>query len=197
MICSNACGSATGKIPGFKMDHWEFRLMKANKISCVAGVLGMESNSRSLVSDAFPASPNLSARQRPVSSSNPSPAAVLAAMKARQASKIKELGDALVSAGFMTLDDQAEALGLHRSTTWTILKGTHKASGLSPIIINRILAAPQLPPMARTKLLDYIREKSAGLYGGSRNQLRRFSSRLSTQHPEPEETAASAASELP
>ena len=157
----------------------------------------MERNSPSLVSDAFPASPNLSARQRPVSSSKPSPATVLAAMKVRQASKIKELGDALVLAGFVTLDDQAEALGLCRSTTWTILKGNHKTSGLSPTIINRILAAPQLPPMARTKLLDYIGEKSAGLYGGSRSQLRRFASRLSTEHPEPEQTAASAASELP
>jgi hypothetical protein len=42
-------------------------------------------------------------------------------MKARQAAKIRELGHALVDAGFLTLDEQSKAVGLARSTTWTIL----------------------------------------------------------------------------
>jgi hypothetical protein len=113
-------------------------------------------------------------------------------MKARQSSKIKELAKAVESAGFLTLDEQAKALGLSRSTTWTIRKASHKASGLSASIINRMLAAPELPPLARTKILEYVEEKAAGLYGGSRNQRRRFAARLSIEelpaYREPEST---------
>jgi hypothetical protein len=56
-------------------------------------------------------------------------------MKARQAAKIRELGHALVDAGFLTLDEQSKAVGLARSTTWTILRASHKGSGLSAAII--------------------------------------------------------------
>ena len=59
-------------------------------------------------------------------------------MKGRQTLKIRELGDALISEGFVTLDEQALALGLCRSTTWTILKANHKSSGLSATVINRM-----------------------------------------------------------
>ena len=143
----------------------------------------MKSEGRSekgfLVSD--PACATLSAPPLPICSTQPSPATLVAAMKARQAAKIRQLGDALVAVGFVTLDEQAEALGLPRSTTWTILKANHKASGLSAAVINRILTAPRLPKLARDKLLEYICEKSAGLYGGSRSQLRQFASRVSIE----------------
>jgi hypothetical protein len=102
-------------------------------------------------------------------------------MKARQSSKIRALGEALTSAGFRTLDQQAKALGLSRSTTWTILKGNHKNSGLSVTIINRILQSPQLPPVVLTKILEYIAEKSAGFYGHGKPQSRRFAARLSPE----------------
>jgi hypothetical protein len=109
-------------------------------------------------------------------------------MNARQSqsSKIKELRDALFAAGFFTLDQQAKVLGLARSTTWTILKANHKASGLSAAIINRMLCAPQLPPIVRAMVLAYVDEKIAGSYGHSKPQLRRFSARLSGErrsHP--------------
>lgn len=81
--------------------------------------------------------------------------------------------------GFLTLDEQAKALGLSRSTAWTIRKVSHKGSGLSASIINRMLAAPQLPRAARSKILEYVEEKTAGLYGGSRSQRRKFVARLS------------------
>ena len=71
-----------------------------------------------------------------------------------QFSKIEELVQALKSAGFVTLEEQAKALGLSRSTASTIRKVSHKASGLSASIINRMLAAPQLPAPARPKLLE-------------------------------------------
>src|SRR5215813_12479599 len=62
--------------------------------------------------------------------------------KERQVCKIKELAHALELAGFISLDDQAKALGLSRSTTWTILNAKHKNYGLSAIVIKRVLAKP-------------------------------------------------------
>jgi hypothetical protein len=130
-------------------------------------------------SDSFSASPTVPMQRRREHSFLEGRRPVGGQMKARQSSKIRELRDALLSAGFVTLDRQAKALGLSRSTTWTILKGNHKASGLSASIISRMLAAPQLPPLARSKILEYVEEKAAGLYGGSRAQRRRFAARLS------------------
>jgi len=109
------------------------------------------------------------------------PLPVSARMKARQSFKIRELAQAVESAGFLTLDEQAKALGLSRSTAWTIRRASHKANGLSASIINRMLAAPELPPLARTKILEYVEEKGAGLYGGSQKQRRKFAARLSIE----------------
>src|SRR5215471_7103640 len=54
------------------------------------------------------------------------PLPLTARMKARQSSKIRELAEALKSAGFLTLDEQAQALGLSRSAASTILRASHK-----------------------------------------------------------------------
>jgi hypothetical protein len=102
-----------------------------------------------------------------------------AGAKARQRSKIKEIGDALVASGFVTLPEQANALGLSRSTAWTLLRAVHKNSGLSAVLINRMLSVPQIPPLVRDKIVEYIQEKSAGLYGHRRRPLRRFTEHLS------------------
>ena len=99
-------------------------------------------------------------------------------MKARQSAKIRELGQALIDAGLRTLDAQADALGLPRSTAWTIVKTCHKTSGLSAGSIERMLAS-KLPPRARATIVEYVEEKSFGLYGGSRRQQQRFAVRLS------------------
>src|SRR5262249_16772416 len=101
------------------------------------------------------------------------------ALKASQAAKIKELGIALVAAGFGTIDEQAKVLGLSRSTAWTVFKANHKSSGLSAAVINRILAAPKLPSTVRAVVLDYVKAKVAGHYGGSIAQRRSFCIRLS------------------
>jgi hypothetical protein len=103
----------------------------------------------------------------------------VAEMKARQTSKLRQLADALIAAGFRTLGEQAKVLGLSRSTTWTILNANHKGSGLSVAIANRILAAPRLPQPVRSVLVEYAGEKAAGLYGGSMAQGRQFAARLS------------------
>ena len=104
-----------------------------------------------------------------------------AKMKARQADKIRELRMTLRAAGFVTLDAQAKVLSLPRSTTWAILKGNHKHSGLSAAIINRMLAAPQLPLLVRTKIVEYVDEKLAGSYGHSNALRRKFAEKLSAE----------------
>jgi hypothetical protein len=98
--------------------------------------------------------------------------------KARQASKIAEIRQALVSAGFDTLSKQAAVLGLSRSSAWTVLKSHHKASGLSAMTIKRMLASPHLPPAARQIVEEYIQEKLLGAYGHSGLSLTFFRMRL-------------------
>jgi hypothetical protein len=87
-------------------------------------------------------------------------------MKAQQSMKIREIGAALIATGYFTLDKQAKALGVPRSTAWTILKARHKNYGLSGKLIKRMLASQQLPPLVRSKIIEYREEKTAGLYGG-------------------------------
>ena len=123
-------------------------------------------------------------RNRRARSCQPRRPRTVAEMKARQSAKIRDLGEALVTAGILTLDEQAEALGLSRSTTWTILKGNYKSSGLSATIINRILAAPQLPPLVRAKILEYVEEKAAGRYGHGKGARRKFIALLSAKRVE-------------
>jgi len=101
-----------------------------------------------------------------------------AEMKARQSVKLREIANALVSAGFVSLDAKAKILGLGRSTTWTLLNGNHKSSGLSARVIGRILAEPSLPAGVRAKVLEYIEEKASGRYGHSACRRKKFISML-------------------
>jgi hypothetical protein len=98
--------------------------------------------------------------------------------KARQAIRIKELGTPLAAAGLFTVDEQARALGLSRSSAWAVLKANHKATGLTAATINRMLSSPELPPRARATILTYVEEKLAGLYGHNEEQLGRFAAGL-------------------
>ena len=84
--------------------------------------------------------------------------------------RIKELA----ASGLFTLDEQARALGLSRSTAWAVLKANHKASGLTAATISRMLSLPELPPHVRATILTYVEEKFAALYGHNEEQLRRF-----------------------
>jgi len=103
--------------------------------------------------------------------------------KRRQSAKLREIAVALEADGFIGLDAQATALGLSRSTAWTILNGSHKHSGLTAATLNRMLAAPLLGNRARAKILEYIAEKRAGHYGVSKLSLRRFEQRLKACPP--------------
>src|SRR5262249_13740087 len=109
------------------------------------------------------------------------PLPLTARMKGRQSSKIRELAEAGKSAGCLTLAEPAQPLRPSPSTRSALRKRSRKAAGLSASIINRMLAAPELPSHARTKILEYVEEKAAGLYGGSRSQRRKFAARLSIE----------------
>ena len=85
---------------------------------------------------------------------------------------------ALAAAGVITLDKQAEALGLSRSTAWHLLNGKHKGSGISATVINRMLAASRLPSAVRVTILEYIAEKVAGRYGDTKLRLSKFTARI-------------------
>ena len=113
-------------------------------------------------------------------------------LKARQSSKIREIGNALIIAGIVSLDAQAKALGLPRSTAWTILSAERKGTGISARIICRMLNSESLPPLVRTKIIEYAEERAAGIYGGTETQNRRFSAKLKLNGPQqwPREMAA-------
>ncbi len=109
---------------------------------------------------------------------NNTPNHTLTDLKARQSSKIREIGNALITAGIISHDAQAKALGLPRSTAWTILTAEHKGTGISARIICRMLNSEPLPPLVRAKIVEYAKEKAVGIYGGTETQSRRFTSKL-------------------
>jgi hypothetical protein len=102
--------------------------------------------------------------------------------RTRQRKKIEEICKTLVACRIIGLDDQAQALGLSRSTTWTLLRGVHKCSGLSAATVNKILSAPRLPPRVRLKVLQYVAEKIAGKYGDRSHRLKAYVRRLDPGH---------------
>jgi hypothetical protein len=105
--------------------------------------------------------------------------------KARQASKLAEIREALVAAGCDTAAKQATALGVSRPTAWALLN-RDKRAGPSAMIIKRILLSPNLPLAARRKVEEYVEERLAGLYGHSQDRRRwsrdQFASRSGTAH---------------
>jgi hypothetical protein len=101
-------------------------------------------------------------------------AAIMLAMKARQCAKIAELQKILEQSGHRTLDQQANALGLSRSTVWAVLQANHKSSGLSGSVIKRMWQSLELPAPVKRWIEDYVAEKLAGKYGHSQCCLRVF-----------------------
>ena len=74
----------------------------------------------------------------------------------RRAVPIQEIADALVAAGYTSLDKQAKALGLHRSTAWTIIKKKHKLGRLNAKTTQSILANPDTPASVRAVIQQYV-----------------------------------------
>ena len=99
--------------------------------------------------------------------------------RALQASRIREIGRALSEAGYEHIDSQAEILGLSRSTTWTVLQGNHKHSGLTASVIHQMLESEKLPASVRHKIIEYVMEKLSGHHGHNEKQILHFSRRMS------------------
>ena len=102
----------------------------------------------------------------------------ITALRARQTQRIRDIRATLIGRGFVSLDEQAAALGLSRSTTWAVLQGNHKCTGLRAALVARMLASPKLPLATRATLLNYIHEKSQGAYGHNYLQRQRFIAQL-------------------
>jgi hypothetical protein len=122
---------------------------------------------------------------------------LVAEIKARQSAKIREIAEVLVEAGLVGLDAQARALGVCRSTAWTILKSSHKSSGLSAKIVSRILAERGLPTRVRAKILEYVEEKASGRYGHSAKIRRKFITALSIRLLEDKKILRKSQTEMP
>ena len=75
---------------------------------------------------------------------------------------LQQIREALVQSGYTKLDHQAKALGVHRSTAWTIIKTRHKLGRLSAKTTQRILANPDTPPSVRSVIQKYLAERSLG-----------------------------------
>jgi hypothetical protein len=101
----------------------------------------------------------------------------------RQERKIQEICETLVIEGLTTLDKQATALGLVRSTAWFILQAKQKRAGITTATLIRMLQSPHLPQTVREKVLEYVAEKAAGLYGHKESHLRDFKAQLGRYAP--------------
>ena len=102
-------------------------------------------------------------------------------MKMEQRAKIEEFRAAVIGSGSSTLYQQDYVLGLSRSTAWSVLRADHKNSGISARVITRMLASTHLPTAARHRLLEYIRDKIAGVYGHSDRRRRKFAANLAVK----------------
>jgi hypothetical protein len=96
------------------------------------------------------------------------------------ATKLAEIREALISAGCDTIDKQATALGIGRSTAYALLN-LDKRAGPSAIVVKRVLSSPNLPPRVRQKFKEYVANKIHGRYGHSKPRARAFRDVL-TEH---------------
>ena len=78
----------------------------------------------------------------------------------RYAVSLQQISKALIASGYLTLDAQAKALGVHRNTAWTIVNTKHKLGRLSAKTTQRILANPETPPAVRAVIEKYLIERS-------------------------------------
>jgi hypothetical protein len=82
--------------------------------------------------------------------------------------RLQHIANALLASGHTSLDEQAKALGLRRSTAWTIVRAKHKLGRLSTKTTERILANRLTPPSVRALLQLYLAEMSDALSSRAR-----------------------------
>ena len=86
--------------------------------------------------------------------------------KRMYSNELGRISEALIASGFISLDHQAKALGLGRSTAWMIIKNKHKLGRLSAKTIKRILENRETPPRVRTIIEGYRLERFADTRAG-------------------------------
>jgi hypothetical protein len=69
------------------------------------------------------------------------------------------ISEALIAAGYTSLDEQAKALGIHRSTAWVIINRKYKLGRLSTKTTGRILSNTQTPPAVRILVQQYVAKR--------------------------------------
>ena len=75
--------------------------------------------------------------------------------------RLQDISEALIADGYTSLDAQAKALGVHRSTAWTIMKAKHKLGRLSLKTTNGMLANPETPPAVRAPCREISRRTAS------------------------------------
>jgi hypothetical protein len=104
--------------------------------------------------------------ERPRGSKGPSLSARLETVRylntssTRRTIPVQDIADALIKAGYASLDAQAKALGIRRSTVWTIVRTKHKLGHLNAKTTERMLANPELPECIRDVLQRHVAETS-------------------------------------
>ena len=78
--------------------------------------------------------------------------------------------EALIQSGYRSLDAQARALGISRSTAWTIINGKHKRGRLHANTTIKILSNPALPAQVRAVVEAYA--ASVGIDAAHRSTRR-------------------------
>ena len=101
--------------------------------------------------------------------------------KEKQALKLAEIREALVTGGYDTVAKQAVVLGVGRSTAWMVLN-RDKRAGPSAKVIKRILLSPQVPKKVRLKVEQYVEDKICGRYGHSKQRTQSFGDQIHTGH---------------
>jgi hypothetical protein len=81
-------------------------------------------------------------------------------MRRKRAISLQDISEVLIGCGYTKLDKQAKALGVDRSTAWTIVNVKHKLGRLSSKTTSRILENPETPPAVRNVVQQYLDERS-------------------------------------
>jgi hypothetical protein len=91
-----------------------------------------------------------------------------------QRTALQQIGAALIACGYTSLDAQAQALGVPRSTAWTIVKSKHKLGRISVRVMIQMLSNPELPPQVREAVENYAatRETVSKENGRRRSAIR-------------------------
>jgi hypothetical protein len=82
----------------------------------------------------------------------------------RRQTTVERIADALIADGYTSLDQQAKALDLNRSTAWTVIKTKHKLGRLNVKTTQQILANPETPSAVRAVIEKYLIERSKLLW---------------------------------